>query len=78
MENSRTPTLTIRNARREISEIQESTPSITNAIIRGYWDKAFAEASAEAEDEMEQRTDVEHLTWQEVFDEEYVLPFPTP
>jgi hypothetical protein len=77
-QRSRSWTRTIRNARREIREIQESTPSIPNEIIRGYWDKAFVEARADAEDEMEQRTNVEHLTWQEVFDEEYVLPFPTP
>jgi hypothetical protein len=76
-QRSRSWTRTIRNARREIREIQESTPSITNEIIRGYWDKAFVEARADAEDEMEQRTNVEHLTWQEVFDDEYVLPFPT-
>jgi hypothetical protein len=76
-QRSRSWTRTIRNARREIQGIRESTPSVTNDIICGYWDKAFAEARADAEDEMEQRTDVEYLTWQEVFDDEYVLPFPT-
>ena len=74
-QRSRSWTRTIRNARREIREIQESTPSITNELIRGYWDKAFVEACIDAEDEMEQKTTIDNLTWQEVFDAEYALPF---
>jgi homoserine kinase len=75
-QRSRSWTRTIRNARREIQAIQEHTPSITYHTIRGYWDKAFTEARADAQDEMEQKTFIESLTWQEVFDDEYVLPFP--
>ncbi|MFY7999941.1 MAG: DUF29 family protein [Candidatus Kapaibacteriota bacterium] len=74
-QRSRSWTRTIRNARREIREIQESTPSITNELIRDYWDKAFVEARIDAEDEMEQKTTIDNLTWQEVFDAEYALPF---
>ena len=68
-------TRTIRNALREIREIQESMPSITNELIRGYWDKAFLEARIDEEDEMEQKTTIDNLTWQEVFDAEYALLF---
>jgi len=64
---------TIRNARREIDAIREATPSITEATIRGYWDKAFADALEDAEDEMEQKSGLTTLTWQEVFDDEYSL-----
>jgi Domain of unknown function DUF29 len=72
---SRSWTRTIRNARREIQDIREATPSITDDVIRAYWEKAFAEAREDAEDEMEQRTTIKNLTWQEVFEEEYTLPF---
>lgn len=31
----------IRNAREEIADIQEETPSLTDAVIRQMWDKCF-------------------------------------
>ncbi len=72
---SRSWTITIRNARSEIQEIQETTPSITNENIRSFWEIAFDKARQYAEDEMEQKTDVTSLSWHEVFEEEYSLPF---
>jgi hypothetical protein len=70
---SRSWAMTIRNARREIREIQEDTPSITDETIRSYWSKAFAEAIADAEEEMEQKAVIQSLAWQEVFEDEYHL-----
>ena len=65
---------TIRNARIEIEEIQEAVPSITDAVIERGWEKCFAYAVEDAESEMQQECTVDRLTWQEVFDDEYVIP----
>lgn len=65
---------TIDNARDEIRDIQEDTPSITDDVIREVWDKAFARAVRNAEREMGERSSVSSLTWQEVFEDEYELP----
>src|SRR2546425_8949151 len=43
---------TIRNARQEIADIQEETPSLTNEVIEGMWAKCFSSAKEDAEDEM--------------------------
>ena len=64
----------IHNARIEIQDIQEETPSITNDVIISLWDRASNLALAEAEDEMGQvLISVPLLTWEEVFDDEYLL-----
>ena len=64
----------IHNARIEIQDIQEETPSITNDVIISLWDRASNLALAEAEDEMGQMLiSVPLLTWEEVFDDEYLL-----
>jgi len=62
---------TIRNARDEIAESQEDTPSLTRDVIEAMWQKCFARAKADAEDEMGQESPVTKLTWKEVFDKEY-------
>jgi hypothetical protein len=72
---SRSWTRTIRNARREISDIREATPSITDSTILAFWDKAFSVARVDAEDEMNCPTTITSLSWHEVFEEEYTLPF---
>jgi hypothetical protein len=69
----------IRNARHEIGEVQEETPSVTKRVIESEWDKVFERAILDASDEMnlnkqERRTfNPEPLTWQEVFETEYYL-----
>jgi len=64
----------IHNARIEIRDIQEETPSITNNAIANLWNRAFDLAIAEAEDEMGLTlVTVPSLTWEEVFDDEYLL-----
>jgi len=61
----------IRNAREEIADIQEETPSLTEAVIRQMWDKCFAAAKREAEGEMNQKMPIAGLSWGEVFEEPY-------
>lgn len=65
---------TIHNARVEIRDIQEETPSITNDTILTVWDRAFELAIAEAEEETgEIESGISSLSWDEVFDDEYTL-----
>ena len=65
--------LTIKHARREISRIQEYTPSITDETIEQMWDQCFRDAREDAAEEMELEIRTDSLSWQEVFDDEYVL-----
>ncbi len=65
---------TINNARIEIEAIQEAVPSITDDVIEGCWEKCFSHAVKDAEIEMQQNSIAKSLTWQEVFDDEYVIP----
>lgn len=58
---------TIENARDEIADIREETPSLNEAVIQGLWDKAFATALRQAEAEMGHRCKVEALSWEDVF-----------
>lgn len=46
----------IANARDEISDIREETPSLNEAVIRALWDKSFIIARRAAEAEMGKRT----------------------
>ncbi|HLX64281.1 MAG TPA: DUF29 domain-containing protein [Planctomycetota bacterium] len=61
----------IHGARDEISDIQEETPSITDAKIRELWNRCFKLAKEQAEAEMESKSAVKTLTWEEVFTAEY-------
>jgi Domain of unknown function DUF29 len=64
---------TIDNARDEIRDIQEDTPSITDNVIGESWDVAWKRAVRNAEREMGEKSRVGNLTWREVFEEEYIL-----
>ena len=59
------------NAREEIADIQEEVPSLTNAVILEMWDKCFRAAKREAEGEMDGKSSVSKLSWEEVFEERY-------
>jgi Domain of unknown function DUF29 len=74
---SRSWSVTIMNARNEIEDIQEETPSITRSVIEAAWDTAFNKAIRFAEAEMNAPSSLQSLSWQEVFDDdyEYELPF---
>ncbi len=65
---------TIRHSRRQIQALQRAVPSITDLVIERFWDDCFADAVEDAVEEMDQRSSVESLDWQAVFDDEYLLP----
>jgi len=62
---------TIKNAREEIIDIQEETPSLTNSVILEMWDKCLQMAIRDAQGEMEKLTVIKELSWPEVFEEDY-------
>lgn len=63
----------IKDARDEIADIQEETPSLNNAVIESLWDKAFMMAKRDAEAEMGRESDMQSLNWQQIFVDEYEL-----
>jgi hypothetical protein len=63
---SRSWIATIHNARVEIKDIQEETPSLNNEVIKQLWNECLSAAVVEAEDEMRQETKIQELSWQEV------------
>jgi Domain of unknown function DUF29 len=71
--------ISISNARDEIEDVQEETPSVTKKAIEGEWEKAFNKAVRRAAEEMKMTDKEEHnfkpeiLTWEEVFEKEYYL-----
>jgi Domain of unknown function DUF29 len=71
--------ISISNARDEIEEVQEETPSVTKKTIETEWDKVFIKAIRQSADEMKlddkekRKYNPEPLTWQEVFEKEYSL-----
>ncbi len=60
-------------ARKAIREIQEDTPSLTDNVIRVLWDRALGAAYDEAQDEVGMDFPLLVLTWEEVFEQDYVL-----
>lgn len=63
----------INNAREEILDIQEETPSLTDKVIQTMWDKCLVIAKRDAQAQMNKATAIQQLTWQEVFVDEYEL-----
>ncbi len=63
----------IKDARDEIADIQEETPSLNDEAIKSLWDKAFEMAKRDAQAEMGRRTDIQGLSWRQVFEEDYEL-----
>ena len=59
----------IKDAREEIADIQEETPSLNNSAIERLWDIANRDAQAE----MGKKSVVTALSWQAVFEEDYEL-----
>lgn len=66
---------TSRNARIEIADLQEETPSLTDQVIAGeLWERCLRLAHNEAAKDMGLTTlQPQSLTWQEVFHTEYTL-----
>jgi hypothetical protein len=63
--------LTINEQRRQIAELRQDNPRLTEAYIRTRWPRYLQVAIAKAEDEMDHVPSVESLSWQEVFEEAY-------
>lgn len=63
----------IKDAREEIADIQEENPSLSDAVIESLWDKAFAMAKRDAQAEMGKKSDIQGLSWQETFADDYEL-----
>jgi hypothetical protein len=70
---SRSWVATIHHARNEIKDIQEETPSLTDEVIRQMWDTCLTAAIVEAEDEMNQDSQIEQLSWEAVWEKDYSL-----
>ena len=63
----------IKDAREEIADIQEETPSLTDQIIQEMWDKCLRIAKRDAQAEMNRTTPIQDLSWEEVFKADYEL-----
>ena len=61
------------NARHEIEEEKEFEPSITDDYIRSVWEKCLSKAIVEAEADMNKKSAIRELSWDEVFNEDYSL-----
>lgn len=70
--SSRSWLVSILDARDEIEESQEEMPSLNREFIESLWDQSFIKAKRKAEAEMNCKSSVSSLTWQEVFEDEYV------
>ena len=63
----------IKDARDEIADSQEETPSLNDEVVKSLWCKAFVIAKRDAQAEMGKKSDIRDLTWTAVFEEEYEL-----
>ncbi len=63
----------IEDARDEIADIREETPSLNDQAVKDLWDKAFAIARRDAEAEMGRGADIAALAWPQVFDATYIM-----
>ncbi len=61
----------IDDARSQIEKNRKIRPSITKNWILSLWEKCFKKATKEAEDEMRQDSNVEGLTWDDVFEKPF-------
>lgn len=52
----------IKDARDEIADIQEETPSLSNSVIESLWDKAFVIAKRDAVAEMGKKSDIQSVS----------------
>lgn len=65
--------VTILSARNEIEDIQEEIPSLNRNYLESVWEQAFNKAVKQAEIEMNKKSDLTSLSWEEVFEREYTL-----
>jgi len=62
---------TILNARREIKRIQRDSPSLNRTYLESIWNECFNDARQDAELDMQKKSTIETLSWDEVFNESY-------
>ncbi len=70
---SRSWIVSILDARDAIEESQEEMPSLNREFIESLWEKAFIKAKRKGEVEMNCKSSISLLTWEEVFEDEYLL-----
>lgn len=63
----------IKDAREEIADIQEETPSLNNNVVEELWDRVFIIAKRDAQAEMGKKSPITALSWQAVFEDDYEL-----
>ena len=63
----------IEESRRQIVFIQDEVPSLNANYIQSAWEKSFEIATRQAEKETRLKSTVQQLTWQEVFEEDYIF-----
>ncbi|MCU0426373.1 MAG: DUF29 domain-containing protein [Candidatus Kapabacteria bacterium] len=64
----------IQAARQNIVRLRKISPGITDEYIAASFPACFEAARRAAETEMKQKAILPLLTWQEVFNDEYLLP----
>ncbi len=64
---------TILNARREIKRIQRDSPSLNRTYLESIWNECFNDARQDAELDMQKKSTIETLSWDEVFNDDYSL-----
>jgi len=69
---SRSWIISILDARDAIEESQEEMPSLNREFIESLWDQCFIKAKRKAEAEMNCKSNISFLTWEEVFEEQYI------
>ncbi len=65
----------IDNARKAIKETQVDVPSLTDDFLKSEWENTLKKAKSEAEEEMSQKTELDALSWDDVFKKKYLLAF---
>ncbi len=69
---SRSWIVTILDARDAIEDSQEEMPSLNREYIESLWDQCFVKGKRKAEAEMNIKSNISFLTWEEVFEDEYI------
>ncbi len=64
---------TILNARREIKRLQRDSPNLNRNFLESIWNDCMRDATEEAELEMQKKSTIDSLLWDEVFNEVYSL-----
>ncbi len=64
---------TIHEARKQIRRSRKKMPSLNETFINSIWKECFKDATEDAERETDLKSTIQSLSWQEVFEKEYLL-----